>query len=145
MTVIRPATAADLAALAVMQREFYGEDFSSYHPDLSEEIAGGRIFVAADGDELLGYLVIELFGPDQPNLPSSIFLSDLYVLPAERSRGLGAKLIETALATPWPAAYPRFTLTHDAAEPHLTAYYARFGFKEIGVTAAGNVMMERQR
>jgi predicted N-acetyltransferase YhbS len=145
MTSIRLAKVADLATLAVMQREFYGEEYDVYHPDLAEAVAAGLVFVVDEGGAPVGYLVIELFGPDQPNLPSSVFLSDLFVVPAARSAGLGTKLIKAALAAPWPAAYPRFTLTHDSAEPGLTAYYARFGFVEAGCTKAGNMMMTRPR
>jgi predicted N-acetyltransferase YhbS len=145
MALIRPATASDLQTLENLQRDFYGADFDSYHPALAAGVTAGHVWVAADGERLLGYLAAELFGPEHKTLPNSVFLSDLYVVPEARKLGLGKGLVEAFLTAPWPSEYPSFTLTHDPAEPHLTPYYERFGFREDGRTAAGNVVMRRSR
>lgn len=145
MITIRKARAEDIPALEVFQKELYGEWFDSYHEDISQAVSAGRVWVAAEGGDLLGYQLCDLFGPSEKNFPNSIFLSELLVVSGRRRHGIGSLLIRAALDEPWSAEYRYFSLTHDPDEANLTSYYRKFGFVEGGKTDAGNVKMTRAR
>lgn len=142
---IRKADNRDLSVLIEMQKRFYGEDFDAHHPDLTKAVSSGYAWVAVDQDRVIGYHLCELFGPEEAHFPNSIFLSDLFIEPGYRKRGIGSRLIQAALDESWPSEYGYFSLTHDPDEPRLTRFYGKFGFKECGKTDAGNVKMKRQR
>ncbi|BAU49293.1 acetyltransferase [Sulfurifustis variabilis] len=58
---------------------------------------GGRLLLAVDGaDEVVGYLC--LFGPMPPDEPDErhAYISELYVVPAHRRRGVGRRLVDEA-------------------------------------------------
>jgi predicted N-acetyltransferase YhbS len=142
---IRKANEDDFDALENLQKELHGEWFEDSHADLGRAIDSGRAWVAVRGGEAVGYLLCELFGLEHRYFPDSIFLSELYVVPGARKKGVGTKLVLKALSEPWPKEDEYFSLTHAPDESHLTEYYERFGFKECGQTDAGNVMMTRSR
>lgn len=99
---IRLATAADLGALLALMQAFYDE--SDYPLDVAKARAAfadlfadehnGRVWIAEEGGEALGYAVLtlgfamEYYGRDG-------FLDDLYLAPAARGRGLGTALMDT--------------------------------------------------
>ena len=145
MFEIRKASSEDIVAVRDFQKQLHGDWYESSHGDLEAGVSTGRVWVATEAGNVIGYQLCELFGSSHKNFPDSIFLSELFVAPDHRKKGVGSLLIEAALNEDWPKEYVYFSLTHDPAEPHLTNYYERFGFKECGKTAAGNIKMIRQR
>lgn len=142
---VRKARIDDIPSLNVFQKKLHGEWFDSSHSDMEQGVADGRVWIAMEGETAIGYQLCELFGASQPNFPNSIFLSELFVAPEHRKKGIGRRLIEAALNNDWPEKFGYFALTHDPAEPLLTDYYKKFGFTECGKTDAGNIKMTRQR
>ena len=146
MISVRKASISDVAVLQHFQKQLYGQDFdASNPPDLERIILDGRAWVATDDSAVIGYQACELNDLSQKYFPNSVFLSELFVAADSRKRGAGRLLVEAALNEDWPKEYVSISLTHDPAEPHLTEYYGRFGFKECGRTDVGNVMMIRPR
>jgi mycothiol synthase len=87
---IRPATAADLAAIAALGHAAVerGEYPDATHADVERNLAGlaaepDAAFVAVEGDHVAGYVAPRL--------------NDLYVEAAHRRRGLATALVEAAL------------------------------------------------
>ncbi|MGB8909499.1 MAG: GNAT family N-acetyltransferase [Candidatus Cybelea sp.] len=58
------------------------------------------------------------------------FLSDLYVTEASRKRGLGRRLVESALAHARTTNASSVIVELPHREPHLKAFYARLGFHQ---------------
>ncbi|MFH0892427.1 MAG: GNAT family N-acetyltransferase [Candidatus Falkowbacteria bacterium] len=104
-------------------------------------VADNLVWLAKDPDRIVAYVLVELFGSEQKYFSGSVFISELYVDERSRGRGIGSSLIRTALKAEYPSGYDYFSLTHDPDEAWLTGFYERFGFKKIGVTDVGNVMM----
>lgn len=105
MITTRRATLDDVPLLVTLMREFYAESALSLDERwaadsffiLLSDSGKGAVWIASDGDEPAGYIVLtvrhsmEYGGPDG-------FIDDLYVRPAHRRRGLGAAALEALLA-----------------------------------------------
>lgn len=109
--------------------------------NLKKLIADGHVWIAWNGSEAVGYCIAELFDEIHPQLPNSIFLSELYVLESFRGQGIGKKLVQTFLKSKYPKKFFYFSLTHNPKEFYLTEFYKLFGFEVVGKTQAGNVKM----
>jgi len=156
MFTICKATIEDIPILEDLQKQLHGTPFEESHNDLKTTITQGHVWIVVESPEdgetpplhkksIVGYGLCELFDRDQKNFPNSIFLSELFVTPAHRSKGVGSLLVKTMLNEPWPKEYNYFSLTHDPNEPHLTEYYKKFGFTECGKTDAENIKMIKPR
>ncbi len=87
-----------LEDLIAMSADWEAENSShGYRKNDRSDIAGNRIFLAEQGDEVLGYL----FGAtDKSERPSSVMaegtpyfeIEELYVVPEHRSEGVGRAL-----------------------------------------------------
>jgi GNAT superfamily N-acetyltransferase len=99
---IRLAGSADAETVLAHMRSFYAEDGYSFDEArtrrLLEAFLGdpslGRLWVFEAGEEIVGYFVLALgfsfeFGG------RDAFLDELYVAPAHRGRGLGARALAT--------------------------------------------------
>lgn len=131
---IRRATSADTGAIAPLFDDY--RRFFTQAPDLDVSTRFLRerlereesvVFAAFDGAEAAGFLQLyPLFSSWYAR--RQWFLSDLYVAPAFRERGIGKRLVEAC------AEYAR--QTHSRAvlvelpysEPHLTRFYGELGF-----------------
>jgi GNAT superfamily N-acetyltransferase len=85
-------------------------------------------WVAVDGGRTIGYLVARIVGP-YPARPVRVAeLENVFVEPAERGRGVGARLV--AVFTEWAAGHGarRMTVTAYAANERAIAFYRRHGF-----------------
>ena len=107
-------------------------------------VTDNLVWVAKDQDFIIGYVMVELFGPEQKYFPDSVFISELYVDEKYRGQGVGSALVETALKGEYPAGYSYFSLTHDPDEAWLTGFYERFGFKKTGTTDVGNIKLVKK-
>jgi ribosomal-protein-alanine N-acetyltransferase len=118
---VRPATPADLAALAGLERETFGADAwpeSLLQPVLTGSGAG-RCLVATDGDTVVGYVVTSAAG-------DTLDLQRLGVAAPYRRRGVARALLEAALADA-----ARVLLEVRVANAGAIAFYEAEGFAEI--------------
>ena len=120
---IRPARLADCGAIAELARQLLPEAWSE--AQLSSEVAlpEGRVWVAASGSGLEGFLVARRE------------LDELHILltgvrPELRRRRIGARLLELALAQERGLAKAFL----EVRETNLgaRAFYAELGFREVG-------------
>jgi ribosomal-protein-alanine N-acetyltransferase len=115
---VRPATAGDVAAVAVLDRDLFGPDAWT-EAQVAEELLGAdrRAWVA--GEPLQGYVVTRTVGD----------VTDLHriaVHPDHRRRGLARMLLAAA------GDGRRTLLEVSARNTGALAFYAAAGFVEIG-------------
>src|SRR5215831_11365061 len=112
---IRVATSADCPALAQMRYKFRAEVGSPTEPRsrfvrrctswmkkrLRVDSRAWRCWVVVDGNQLLGHVCVHLF----EKVPNPVnerevhaYLTNFYVVPEKRDRGLGEKLLKKALS-----------------------------------------------
>ena len=118
---VRPATAADVEAVAVLDRDLFGPDAWT-EAQVAEELLGAdrRAWVA--GEPPHGYVVTRTVGD----------VTDLHriaVHPDHRRRGLARRLLAAAAS---PSAGHRTLLEVSARNTGAVAFYAAAGFVEIG-------------
>jgi ribosomal protein S18 acetylase RimI-like enzyme len=158
MTVVRRATVDDVpgirAVLAVTWRDTYGgfvplaaieRAHALWHtPEvLVAELARATTFMGVAEDEGVVVGMVTAHGR-----PDAVEIARLYVEPAAQRRGLGARLLEDAVA-----AFPgvvRVRLAVEAQNPKGRAFYERAGFVATGEqtveafgTALRVIVMER--
>ena len=112
---IRLAKSTDWPALAAMRYRFRAELGSTVESKsrfvrrctswmeerFDSSSSAWRCWVVDDGRQLLGHVCVELFEkiPNPVNEPElHAYLTNLYVVPQERSRGLGRRLLNKALS-----------------------------------------------
>lgn len=72
-----------------------------YRPNDKTDIAGNRIFLAEDGETVIGYLFGRVYHSEQmksimPEGTPYFEVEELYVVPEKRSQGIGMKLFRYA-------------------------------------------------
>lgn len=122
---VRPATAGDVPALAVMERDLFGVDAWSEDAVREEVLGDGRhALVAVEEGAVAGY-AITLRSDDL------VDLQRIAVLPDHRRRGMAGGLLEEALAVAREEGANRCLLEVSAANTGALAFYAGAGFVEI--------------
>lgn len=94
-------------------------------------IATSCVVVAASEDRLLGYVGgLENFHPPIYRVSRHLLLTDMYVLPADRCKGVGAALVD--YVKDWAAAhgYERVELSAAPQNEAGLRFWARVGFIE---------------
>lgn len=139
--VLLTATVDDLPELLRLAREFYDEDgFTTNDTELEAnfrqllaDTANARICLAVRDSAAAGFAL----STSRVILESGVVaeLQDLYVMPAHRGSGIGAALIDDAIA--W-SRRQRASLLEIVVAPNgrdvsrLVAYYNRLGFQDEG-------------
>ncbi|WP_067696885.1 GNAT family N-acetyltransferase [Nocardia jejuensis] len=137
---VRVATVDDLDAVTALAFSFYTEDgVVSDERALGANLAvllaapGVRVAVVDSGEGLLGYALTSTgFGLESG--PIAV-LDDLFVLPAERRRGLAGRLIDDSAAWARERGCPSLELVvapNGRDVGHLFAYYLARGFHDDG-------------
>jgi GNAT superfamily N-acetyltransferase len=85
-------------------------------PWFSHLLDVGRLVLAEDGDEVVGFAGVV-------DLGSCVALSDLFVRPDRQSQGIGAALLDEVLPS------DRSLVTMSSADPRAVASYARRGMR----------------
>jgi ribosomal protein S18 acetylase RimI-like enzyme len=154
--ILRPATPADAPALAALGTDAFIAAFG--HLYRSEDLAlflgeyrtagkyaqdmrdpGTRIVLAREGKRLLGYSLLVLGKglderpPPRPERPA--FLSQLYCAPDATGRGVGAALIERAIAEARAWGADAVQLTVYSENFGAQRFYARYGFDNVADTS----------
>jgi ribosomal protein S18 acetylase RimI-like enzyme len=113
---VRPATAADVDALAALERDLFGADAWS-RAAVAAEVGAARVLVADDG-EVAGYVVTLAAG-------DVLDLMRVAVRPDRRRRGLAHALLAAASTD------RRMLLEVSERNAGALAFYAAEGFTEI--------------
>jgi GNAT superfamily N-acetyltransferase len=135
---IRRATAADVGALAALRRAWVEEDAGpiddggAFERDVAHwyasEAARRLTWIATLGAEPVGMLnLVEFHRMPRPGRRASSwgYVSNVFVLAAHRSGGIGRELLEAAISTARERGYARLVLSpSERARP----LYARVGF-----------------
>ncbi len=133
---IRPAHTNDIAALNRIERLTDSAHFSGIlrnpdslpldTPDLLESACNAkRLWVATDdADRPVGHCFVRMIG-------GSPHIEEVSVHPDHGRRGLGRRLVETALAWARTAGHLRITLTTFRELPWNGPFYAPLGFTEV--------------
>lgn len=150
--ILRPASLDDLADLVALSRRTFSESFGHLYAaeDLAafldenrapDTLAAGiadpevSITLAEEDGALLGYSTV-YFGKrfderadPQPSAPC--ILSQLYCLPQAIGRGIGAALIERALAEARARGCDAMQLSVWSENFGAQRFYARYGFQKV--------------
>ncbi len=131
-TVLRPAVAADVPAIAACARAAY----EKYLPrmdrepapmiaDFAAHVRAGEVHVLTEGDDLLGYMVA---------MPRAdcFFVDNVALFPAHQGRGLGRLLMDFAADSARRLDLPEVRLYTNVAMTENVAFYERLGFVETG-------------
>lgn len=136
---IRPATAQDADALAPLfddYRRFFTqtEDLETSRTFLRERLERGEsvVLAAFDGAAAAGFLQLyPLFSSWYAR--RQWFLSDLYVAPEYRTRGVGKRLVETCAGFARRDGARAILVELPFSEPHLAEFYGALGFEKDAV------------
>ena len=135
MVGIRRATAADIAAIIVLEKSA-GALFIGTHMDwaagevstpeeLTAPIEQGYVWVAEHDHEIAGYLS---GGP----LGHQFYIEEVSVAAAYQRRGIGRLLIDVVADEARRQGFSALSLTTDRTLPWNAPYYARIGFRLLG-------------
>jgi ribosomal protein S18 acetylase RimI-like enzyme len=91
--------------------------------DYRAAIAGGKVWVATEGDAVTGFVLLE-------DEPGTLLLDVLAVSPAAQGRGLGSTLLGFVETEARARGYSCITLCTNVAMTENLAYYPRRGFVE---------------
>ena|GEM_PF-6374973 len=108
-------------------------------------IKEGRVFGYFLGQELVGYIEYKFLNKDHHSFPNSIFISELFVDPIARLKGIGKALVMHVLTIDFPCKYKYFSVTHCPEEKFLTEYYQKLGFIYDRVLTSGNIALIKNR
>ena len=134
-TVIRPATASDVALLDAALRALSADLGDGHRATVADLRAAGfgpvpafRALLALDGDDAVGAAVFSPLYSTTRACPGA-YVSDLWVAAPARGTGLGPRLLaavrDEARAL-WGAGFLRLAVYAD--NPRAVAFYQRLGF-----------------
>ncbi len=136
MTVIEPATSADISQLAELLAILFTQE-ADFKPDRDKQERGlrliiespgvGRIFVARGCGRIIG-MVSLLFTVSTAEGSSACWLEDMVVRPEFREEGVGSLLLQHAIDFACSNGFSRITLLTDRANEGAIYFYRRHGF-----------------
>ncbi len=148
--ILRPATAEDTAALATLGRESFCAAFAHlYRPEdleafltetyaedvVADEIADQRCIhrLADDGERLLGYAKLRApsWYEDYSDAANPISLGQLYTQPDLTGQGIGAALMDWAIAQSLSRGHDAIQLSVWSENFAGQRFYQRYGFAKI--------------
>ena len=92
--------------------------------EIEAHLRHGRVWVAAEGDRPVSYLVAEVVDGDAHVAPVSVH-------PDRRGERIGRRLIDAADGWARDRGLPALTLTTFAEVPWNAPYYRRLGFRDV--------------
>jgi ribosomal protein S18 acetylase RimI-like enzyme len=139
VTRFRPARAGDVAAVVAMMRGYYGQDGYTFVEAEAQAAALmlindptlGRLWVACDGDEVIGYVAVAL-GFSFEYRGREAFVDELLVAESHRGRGLGREALEIAEAYCREAGVNALHLEVERHREKALELYRRRGFADYG-------------
>ena len=135
---IRPLLRRDLPQLIELARVYWRfENIPGFHPKLYRKLvtkiqknpSQGRIWVAIEGDRLIGYLiVVYLISLEYGGISAEI--DELYVKTLERGRGVGKSLLKTFRERMRRQKVVQISLRVGKLNLRGIRFYKKFGFRE---------------
>jgi GNAT superfamily N-acetyltransferase len=132
------ATAADLEAMAGLLGELFTLE-SDFAPNRAKQLAAlrwildhparGRLFVARDGDRVVG-MANALVSVSTAEGGPALILEDVILAASHRGSGHGRLLVEHVMHWAAGAGMRRVTLLADRDNAAALAFYAKLGFEE---------------
>lgn len=107
------------------------EVLSTFTPEYFRDIIADpayRLFVEADGENLLGYVLLDLESPCAEKNYGGVEVDTLYVQEHFHGRGIGRALLDHAIGS----AGARLWLTAWAGNAQALGFYRAYGFIDIG-------------
>jgi ribosomal protein S18 acetylase RimI-like enzyme len=145
---IRAATDADFAVLAELWRAFEREVPPPRHHDVEPEkeleeirgiVAARLAFLAEEDDEALGFALARRTGSRSGRL------TDLYVVPAARRRGVASALVGAVVEALAPDGVEHLELEVLSSNSDARSVYHRWGFTEDQVVLVAPTAALRER
>ena len=146
---IRPCRPRDLAKITLLARAYWkfegvpGFQPAKYRKLLSKILRNpslGKVWVAAEGDRLIGYLVAAfLVSLEYGGISSEI--DELYVDRQKRGRGVGLALLKTAFRGRGSRGSPAISLRVGKSNGAGIRFYRRLGFRP----RTGFLVMDRKK
>ena len=134
---MRPLRDREVALVAAMPG---GRAAPLHRQRLALQRAGQVLYLVAwRGSLPIGHLLLWWAGTDNkpvsPTLAGSADLSDLYVVPAYRSRGIGTRLMDAAEAEVRRRGFTQLGLDVSTDNPRARVFYERRGYRDAGFGA----------
>jgi len=148
LVAIRPLRADEVDKLIVLWKEFMSDASSADQPIATHEDNTRRmaafvtstlaedprlVLVAEEGGELVGYLIFQRQAPSRTplELPHSwSYISDLYVKPTYRRRGIARSLLQACLGDLRSSGATHVRLSVWSNNPNAIKLYRSAGFKD---------------
>jgi GNAT superfamily N-acetyltransferase len=135
----RPAVSGDVDAIVAMMRGYYGQDGYTFVESearaaalmLINDPTLGRLWVARDGDEVVGYVAVAL-GFSFEYRGREAFVDELLIAESHRGRGLGREALEIAEAYCREAGVNALHLEVERHRENAVELYRRRGFADYG-------------
>lgn len=152
MISIREANDADAEALGIIGPAAYAAAYHALWPnaaDLARHLCSfgasavaafmaqpnGRIWLAEEGGEAIGFLSLLLGSPEPVRkAPGGAEIPRIFLLPGARGKGVGRRLLEPALAAAWAGGADYVWLDAMASADRAIGAYRKWGFAPIGTT-----------
>jgi [ribosomal protein S18]-alanine N-acetyltransferase len=123
---IRPASSADVAALAAIERACFSDPWSQAGLLETIQHETGKAFVAEFGGEAVGYVMARISGEEAEIL-------NLAVLPKFRRRGIARCLLKESLAAVEVGGAREAYLEVRQSNEEALALYLANGFRTVGI------------
>ncbi|TML85827.1 MAG: GNAT family N-acetyltransferase [Actinobacteria bacterium] len=132
--MIRPATPDDLPALQTLWRDFYAEvpepdyvgvDLDQESAEIEDLVRDEVAILAEEDGELVGFALAEMYSEHLG------FVTDLYVSPSARGRGLAADLVRETAARLRERGATHVRLEVMDSNTDARAIYERWGFRPV--------------
>lgn len=131
MLSFRPAAVSDVRALAEVAREAYawyvdriGEEPAPMTADYGAVVARGEVWVAEDGQRILGMLVLSAE-------PDHLLVENVAVVPGAQGKGVGTALMRLAEGRAAASGLTELRLYTNVAMTENLTYYPRHGYVEM--------------
>ena len=127
---VRPARPEESTAVGELVRASYakyvgriGREPAPMLEDYAALVQAGEVWVSAEGEELLGVLVMR-------TAEDHLFVDNVAVAPGHQGRGLGRELVAFAEERARMAGLPEIRLYTNEKMHENLAFYAKLGFEE---------------
>ncbi|HEV8612783.1 MAG TPA: ribosomal protein S18-alanine N-acetyltransferase [Gemmatimonadales bacterium] len=123
---IRPASLADVPALAELERVCFSDPWTASGIQETIQYETARAFVACEEDSLVGYVMARISGQEGEIL-------DLAVLPGKRRHGIGSRLLQAVRQAMASAGVRELYLEVRESNVAAIALYRAQGFRPTGM------------
>jgi GNAT superfamily N-acetyltransferase len=143
MERIAMATSEDVPQLVALLNLLFTQE-ADFKPDPAKQERGlrlviespqvGLILVAHDGSDIIG-MVSLLYTVSTAEGGTACWLEDMVVYPDHHGRGVGSRLLQSAIEYARTNGFTRITLLTDKVNAGAIRFYGRHGFTESAMTA----------